>query len=581
MSSIILLICTFVCYLIAYHTYGKFIAKKIFEISVKKITPAHEFRDDIDYVPTRNSIVFGHHFASIAGTGPIVGPAIALIWGWVPAVIWIILGSIVMGAVHDFGTLMLSLRYKGESVGEISKQLISNRVRLLFLLVIFFTVWIVIAVFCLVMAVLFDLFPQAVIPIWGQIPIAVFVGTLIHRRSKYAKVITFLSVIAMYTLIFMGSCFPIKMPEVFHLSPLTLWTIILLVYCYIVSIIPVWQLLQPRDFINAWQLFIMLGLLVIGIFFSKADIVAPAFNINNSSAPPIIPFLFVTVACGAISGFHSLVSSGTTAKQLSKESDAINVGFGGMLVEGIMAIIVIIAISAGLGIYLKTEDGSILRGLPAWSHFYTNWDSIQGLGPMVNAFVKGGANLLNSIGIPLKLGFTVIGVFVASFAGTTLDTATRIQRYIISEFASSTKIDFLKNRYSSTAVAVLSAAVLALSQGGGKGGLILWPLFGTSNQLLAGLSLLVVTVFLVKNRKRTIYTLVPMVLIIIFTGWAMIYNIFSFYETKQWYLLFLGCSILLLEIWMISETLFICLKTYSSNNSLPVNKWETGKTFSE
>lgn len=581
MSSLLLLISVFICYLIAYNTYGKFLAKKIFGLCAKKPTPAHEFRDEIDYVPTRAPIVFGHHFASIAGTGPIVGPAIALIWGWVPAVIWIIAGSIFIGAVHDLGALVVSMRNKGKSVGEISKNLINNRVRILFLLVIFFTVWIVIAVFCLVMAVLFDLFPQSVIPIWCQIPIAVFVGNLIHHRSKYAQLATVLSIICMYALIFAGSYIPLKMPAIMNISPLTLWTLILLTYCFFVSVMPVWKLLQPRDFINSWQLFIMLGLLVFGIFFSKAEIVAPALNVNVISTPPMIPFLFVTVACGAISGFHSLVSSGTTAKQISKESEAISIGFGGMLLEGVMSIIVLIAIAGGIGLYLKTNDGQILHGYPAWAHFYTDWNSIQGLGPMVNAFVKGGANLLKAIGIPLNIGFTLIGVFVASFAGTTLDTATRIQRYVITEFASSTKIGLLKNRYCATAIAVLSAAFLALSQGGGKGGLILWPLFGTSNQLLAGLSLLVVTVFLLQNKKNCAYTIIPMAIIIVFTGWAMVYNILSFYSANQWHLLILGCSILFLEVWMIAETIFMYINRYYARHGLKGKQWDGGKVFAE
>jgi carbon starvation protein len=235
-----------------------------------------------------------------------------------------------------------------------------------------------------------------------------------------------------------------------------------------------------------------------------------------------------------------------------------------MLFEGLMALLVLICVCAGIGMFLKTSDGETLTGLAAWSHYYRSWAAVEGLGAKVGAFVKGAANMLHSMGIPFTLGTTLMGVFVASFAGTTLDTATRIQRYVIAEVASSTNISFLKNRYGATFVAILSAALLALSQGGGKGGLILWPLFGTSNQLLAGLALLTITVYLIEQKKRCLYTFLPMLFIIFFTGWAMLYNLLSFYRNAQWHLFFIGGAILLFELWMLMETAIIYIKHKSN-----------------
>lgn len=574
MNSILLLVVCSVGYIVAYHTYGRFLSRKLFNVCFSTITPAVKLQDDIDYVPTKREVVFGHHYASIAGTGPIVGPAIGIIWGWVPALIWIFLGSIFMGAVHDLGALVISMRHQGQTIGEISKRVINPRVRLLFLLVIFFTLWIVVAVFCLVMAVLFELFPEAVLPIWVQIPISIALGYAIHNKSRFVLPLTIAAVALMYLSIIAGSMLPFRMPHLFGFTPLTIWTVLLLIYTYIASVLPVWTLLQPRDFINAYQLFIALALLVIGILVAGAPVVAPAVNLHPAGAPPVLPFLFVTIACGAISGFHCMVSSGTTSKQLSTEKDIQFVGYGSMLVEGLMAVLVLIAVSAGLGMMVKTDSGAILSGREAWSHYYASWAAVSGLGAKVGAFVSGSANLLGSIGIPLTVGTTLMGVFVASFAATTLDSATRIQRYVIHEVVADSNVRILKNRYSATLIAVISAGVLALSQGGGKGGMILWPLFGTSNQLLAGLALLTVTVYLAKLGKNYIYTLIPMVIVLFFTGWAMTYNIIIFYRTGQWHLLSLGTAIMLLECWMLGETLIMMSGRRNTSSTLVLEEVE-------
>jgi carbon starvation protein len=560
METVALALGTMVLYLVAYHTYGRFLARRIFGLSKENKAPAHELEDGQDYVPTKPEILFGHHYTSIAGTGPIVGPAIAIIWGWVPALIWILLGSIFMGAVHDFGALVVSLRHKGKSIGDISAQLISPRVRFIFLSIIFFCLLIVIAIFCMVIAALFAMFPATVIPIWAEIPIALAVGYLIYRKGMKALPVSIIGVLLLYVAIVIGAKYPVAMPALGPFSALTTWTIILLIYAAIASILPVWRLLQPRDYINGHELYIALVLLALGVLFAHPVIVAPAVDMHPAGAPPLWPLLFVTIACGAISGFHSLVASGTTSKQLSEEPQAQTIGYGAMLMEGLLAVFVVIAVAAGIGLATK---GSELSGVAAWTAHYSSWAEASSLGKKVGAFVNGSANMLTRIGIPMSVALAIMGVFVASFAGTTLDTATRIQRYVVSELAASMKLKALSNKYTATAFAVVTAGFLALVKGGGAGGLILWPLFGATNQLLACLALLVVTVYLAKKGKPIVYTFIPMLFMMVMTGWAMIYNLVMFYREGlgSLHLLVIGIIVVALEAWMIVEAFGVLLST--------------------
>jgi len=295
------------------------------------------------------------------------------------------------------------------------------------------------------------------------------------------------------------------------------------------------------------------------VFVARPEMVAPAVQLAPKGAPPVLPFLFITIACGAISGFHALVGSGTSSKQLKNEEDAKFIGFGGMLTEGFLAVLVIVAVAAGLGMRVEGEGVQMLSGVSAWNAHYSSWTAAQGLTAKVSAFVQGTANMLTAIGIPLKYGQAVIGVLIASFAGTTLDTATRIQRYVVTELASDYKIRPLVHRYISTAVVVAAAAALAFAEGGGKGALMLWPLFGASNQLLAGLVLLVATVYLVKRSSRIWPVAIPMVFMVVTSGWGMVINLGYFFTTRQWHLFVIGCMILLLEIWMIFESI-LCVK---------------------
>jgi len=567
MDTLLLIIICGAGYLIAYHTYGRYLAKKIFKLDKNARVPSVERQDGVDYVPARKGIIFGHHYTSIAGTGPIVGPAIGVIWGWMPALIWVFFGSIFMGAVHDFGTLVVSLRNEGRSVSEVAANYINMRVRFIFFAVVFLSLLIVIAIFGVVIAAVFTMFPSAVIPVWLQIPIAVGLGFAVYKKTANVAISTAIAVFGMYLCIAVGSVIPIRIGTALGIPPTGLWVIVLLIYAWIASTLPVTTLLQPRDYINAWQLFIAMGLLIAGVAVSSFTVglplVAPAFNrALPAGTPPIWPFMFVIIACGAISGFHSLVASGTSSKQVSKETDCQFVGYGSMLLESFLAVLVLSCVAAGIGMALKLGDGTILTGQAAWQHQYGSWLGEKGLSDKIAPVVIGAANMMAKIGLPETVGITLMGVFIASFAGTTLDTSTRIQRYVVSELANDLRIPFFANRWIATTFVVLTAAGLAFATGAdGTGAMKLWPLFGTANQLLAALALLVVTLYL-KSRGGLKYIAagLPCLVMLVITNWAMVKNEIIFltnpkYAGEKWLLSIIGGVIFLLALWMTIEAL--------------------------
>jgi carbon starvation protein len=561
MNSLILAVAAGILYLIAYHTYGKYLGRKIFKLNPEAVCPSVELRDNVDYVPTQKPILFGHHFTSIAGTGPIVGPAIAIIWGWVPAMIWIFLGSVFMGAVHDFGAMVVSLRNQGRSIGDIAKDVINPRVRTLFLLIIFFELWIVVAIFGVVIAVVFNMFPQAVIPIWLEIPIAVWLGYMVYKKGAPHLPLSIVAVCLMYVTVIIGAYVPVKMPALFGLSPVAIWVIILLAYAYIASTLPVQTLLQPRDYINSHQLFVALGLLMLGVLVAHPTMVAPATNWSPEGAPPIWPMIFVVIACGAISGFHALVSSGTSSKQCDAETSSLTIGYGSMLMEGMLATFVVVACGAGLALGLA-KGGQTFTGVAAFNQQYTSWAAAAGLGSKIGAFVVGSANMIERIGIPKAITLTIMGVFVASFAATTLDTATRLQRYIVAELATAWGVPPVAKRHPATIIAVGTALILAFLNASGTGALILWPLFGSVNQLLAGLALLVITAYLAHKRSPLSYTMIPMIFMLFMTGWAMLINLNNFFGAGNWLLFCIGLAVFLLEIWMVIESTLVLRRIY-------------------
>jgi carbon starvation protein len=552
-------------FFIAYRYYSRFLAEKIYRLRPDAMTPAHEFNDGVDYVPANKYILWGHHFTSIAGAAPIVGPAIAVYWGWLPAMLWVVLGTIFAAGVHDFGVMVLSVRNKGQSIGVIADKMIGRRGKILFLFIILILVLMVNAVFAWVISNLFISFPASVISIFIQIPLAVWIGYRAYRKTGGMLIPSLIVLFVMYFAAVIASYVPALQIDfvryfggeentvVFGLNGVEfsffLWIMILMAYVYIASTLPVWKLLQPRDFINSHQLLLGLLILYLGLFISSPEITAPA---ANAAADDVswFPLLFITIACGAISGFHGLVSSGTTAKQLDKETDARFIGYLGAVGEGALALITIVAVVT----YFSTTG-----------EFLDHYHSFEAAGATgLNVFVEGAAVLATALLIPLEAAQTIIAVIVISFAATTLDTSVRLMRYILNELGAEYKVKPLTSLHISTMIAVGSSAALVLipegPRGFGSGGYLLWPLFGTSNQLLAAISLMIVTIWLKRNGRSIIYTLVPLIFVLFMTLWAMTEQVFfewsGWGETDSNLLLFgFGAVILGFAVWIILESI--------------------------
>lgn len=545
MNASFLAIFGLMAFLIAFRIYAKYISQNLFQIhnEINENTPANLLKDNIDYVPTKKNILFGHHFSSIAGAAPIVGPAVAAIWGWVPAVLWIIFGVIFIGACHDFGALVLSMKNKGQSIALVSEKLINKRVRTLFLTVIFFLVWMVIAVFVLVIANLFIQFPAAVLPVNFEIIIAIIMGLFINKGGKSLTIPSILAQGMLILMIVLGTKYPIALSTYFGTNDLMIWIVLLLIYSLIASVLPVWLLLQPRDYINSHQLMVGLALMITGLIIVSPKVVAPAFNLNPVGAPPWFPFLFITIACGAISGFHGLVSGGTSSKQVAKWSDTKLIGYGSMLGEGLLALLATIAVTAGF------------ESSEAWHSHYASWNQANGLSAKIGAFVLGASRFVSGLGIPKDISQTVIAVLIISFAATSLDTACRIQRYVIGELGESFKIKIFHNRYLSGLMATGSAFLLMISANGGKGGLLLWPLFGATNQMLAALTLTIISYYLIKNKRNALPYIIPTILILFVTSTGLIFNILSYIKVSNWFLTILGGILLAAQLWIVFESI--------------------------
>lgn len=553
LGSLILMIIGLAVMAAGYLVYSKFLARRVFKLDAAFVTPAHELNDGVDYVPTNKFILWGHHFTSVAGAAPIVGPAIAVIWGWAPALLWVTLGTVFFAGMHDLGTLWASTRNKGRSIGSLSGRYIGKRGANLFLVVIFLVLLMVIAAFAVVIKNLLIGTPAAVIPVWGAIIVALLVGVAVYRLRWHLLPVTVVGVVALYALILVGNSMPVVLPEsTLGMSPATFWIVALFVYGAIASLLPVWVLLQPRDYINGVQLFIglilLFGSVLLGALFSAnpPNIVAPAFNMNvPAGTPDLLPLLFVTIACGAISGFHGMVSSGTTSKQLDKEPDARFVGYFGAIGEGLLSLGTILAVIGGF------------RTVAEWNEIYSAFGSGG-----VNAFVQGGATLMqNGIGLPASLSATLLATMAVLFAATTMDTGMRLLRFVVQEVGDVVKIKI--GKLSATLIVVVLGLGLTFSQGlGGEGGLRIWPLFGTTNQLLASLSLSIIAVILIRKGRNPITALIPLVIIFTMALWAAIVLLGRFADPSNpdWILFTLNIVIIVASVWVAVEAITAMLK---------------------
>jgi carbon starvation protein len=538
MAPILTTLGCFVLYLVGYHFYARHLASRIFQLNPDLATPAHQLRDGVDYLPTNKYILFGHHYASIAGLSPMLGPAIAVIWGWLPAMLWVVLGTLFVGAVHDFGALVISMRARGMSVGKVAESIIGRRAKTLFHIIIFFLIALAMGVFVHVCATLLSTayHPEALYPSATLMILALGVGWLVYKKNVSIWRVTLGAFLITLASVWIG----IGLPAIdFSLDR---WSVLLLIYSFIASVLPVWMLLQPRDYINSLLLYLGLAGIFLGFFILRPEFVAPAVQLHPEGAPPLFPFVFIVIACGAISGFHGLVSSGTTAKQINRESDAPLIGYGGMIGESLL----------GLASVLACTTGFLTRDL--WLAHYSSWESADSLGPNMKAFIDGSALFLNQLGLPLEIGKAFIALVAISFALTTLDSATRLLRFNISEMGETLRLPVLSNRYLASFLAVSVIGFFAFYKVDGQAaGLALWQLFGTTNQILGALTLLTVTLYLMQRNRPFWYTAAPMIFMLITTLTAMLIKIRDFWNDQTYLLLILGGVILILSIWLAVE----------------------------
>lgn len=486
MSAIWLILGGIVIFLIAYTMYGAWLAKE-WGIDPTRKTPAHTKCDMVDYCPAKAPVVLGHHFASIAGAGPITGPIAASFFGWVPVALWIIVGSIFFGGVHDFGSLFASVRHDGKSIGEIIEANIGHTGKKLFAAFAWLTLVLVVAAFLNVTGSAFVTTPAAGTSSLLFIVLAMAFGFGVYRRGANLTVSTVIGVALLFTCIWFGQLFPIKMA-------LGSWIYLLIVYIFAASVLPVWMLLQPRDYLNSFLLYAMLAGAVIGVFLTNPTLQLTPYAGFYVNKQYLFPMLFVTVACGAISGFHSLVGSGTTSKQIDNEADTRLIGYGSMLIEGVLALIALTTAAYLAGPKLA---------------------ELSKAGGPINVFADGVGTFLTTLGISFAVGKQFAALALSAFAMTSLDTATRLGRFIFQEFFPEDSI--FANRYVSTAVTVTAGGFL-----GFKGWNVVWPMFGSANQLLAALALIAVAVYLKKVGKNNSMLVIPTIFMFAVTLTALL-----------------------------------------------------------
>lgn len=532
MSSLLILFGSGIIFIVAYITYGGWLAKK-WGVDNSRKTPAHEQNDGVDYVPTNSAVLLGHHFASIAGAGPINGPIQAAIFGWVPVLLWVVIGSIFFGGVHDYGSLLVSIRNKGKSIGEVINDTMGRKGKKLFAIFAWLTLLLVVAAFTNIVASTFTATPGAATSSLLFIVLAVAFGYAVYRKGVSLKLGTIGGVILLFICVWIGPMFPIQLS-------VNTWIVILAVYIFIASTAPVWILLQPRDYLNSFLLYAMMAGALLGILIYRPSIQLQAVTGWKVNGQYLFPMLFVTVACGAISGFHSLVGSGTTSKQIDKENDAKPIGYGGMLIEGLLAVVALITAAY----VTQGELGELLKGGP------------------VNVFSSGVGTFMSKFGIPFETGKTFVALAVSAFALTSLDTATRLGRFIFQEYfedPSKEKQSIFTNMYVSTSITVVIGSYLAIG-----GFAKIWPIFGSANQLLAALALMAIALWLKKAGKSFSMITIPMVFMLSVTLLALIFLIQSNLAKANYILVVFPVLLFVLAIYLAIQGYVILFKKDTS-----------------
>lgn len=500
-----ILLTAVVLFALAYGLYGRFLVRR-YELDDNRATPSHTDRDGVDRVPAHKAVLLGHHFSSIAGAAPIVGPVVAgTAFGWLPVLLWVALGSVFIGGAHDFSALVASIRHKARSIAEITREYMSPVAYRLFLVFIWLTLVYVLTVFADLTATTFVEDGGVATSSILYIAIAVFFGLCLNRFRIPLLYSTLMFVPLVFAGVWLGQQWPISAEAVSRLTsvdPKKAWSVLLICYCFVASTTPVWILLQPRDYLSSYLLYASVLGGFVGILLGGFAIQYPAFTAwSTPQMGSLFPILFITVACGACSGFHSIVASGTSSKQLNKETDARLIGYGGMLLEGLVAVVAL----------------STVAMLPKGDALTTQ--------PALTVYATGMGNFLSAMGIPQKLGFSFALLALSTFILTTLDTATRLGRYVFEELFN---LRGTGVRYLSTLATLVLPTILVLITLRDSQGRVtpawkaIWPVFGASNQLLAGLVLLVVTVWLKKTGRRFGFIMIPMVFMNIMTIWALV-----------------------------------------------------------
>ncbi|MCI4626161.1 MAG: carbon starvation protein A [Candidatus Magnetoovum sp. WYHC-5] len=498
-------------FIIGYIGYGTFIFKQT-NLDDSCATPACAINDGVDYVPAKPFLLLGQHFSAIAAAGPIVGPILAGIWfGWLPALLWIIVGAIFIGGVHDFFSLTASLKHRASSIGEIIKENMSSRSHVLFLIFVFFALEYVIIAFTDITAQTFKFTmdntpfgPGVAASSCLYLLASVVMGIMLYKYKFNLATLTIIFLPIVLLIIWIGPRLPQPLITLLSSVSVKKWDTILLIYCYVASVIPVWLLLQPRGYLGGWLLYLTLIVGLIGALFGGFKIEYPAFNLEGlqslTNGKLMFPLLFITVACGACSGFHAIVSSGTTSKQLDKESSARIIGYGTMLLEGVVAVLALATVM------MLPKGDEMLKGDP--NLIYAN----------------GIAKYIGLFGIGFKAAFPFALLAFSTFVYDTLDVCTRLARYVLQELLGWKS---KKSGYIATFI-TLALPFMFLMLTKEKGYISAWPIFGTSNQLLASLTLLAISVWLIKGGKRAFYTVLPMLFMLIVTTWSLLLQIIAF-----------------------------------------------------
>jgi len=523
--AILLFACLFL-YFIGYRFYAGRLDSELIHPDAKRVTPALEQNDGVDYVPSKPLVLFGHNFASIAGAGPVIGPIIAMHhFGWAITLVWILLGNVFIGAVHDYLTLMVSVRNRGSSIADIAESTMGYRAKAVFAIFLVLAMLLVIAVFGVVAAKTLIAQPEMVFPTFAIIPVSVILGWCIYKKNFNLKMVSWIAVLTVILNIYIGFQIPLSLSEegIMGFSPLIFWFIVLMIYAGIASILPVQILLQPRDYLSTYILFGSMALAILGLLWVGPELNTPAWRGAMSEGQgPVWPMLFVLVACGAVSGFHSLVAGGTTSKQLANEMQGKIISYGGMLTEGVVAVVTVLLVGGGL-YWVAPQGGGIDMTQLGFR------ETLQS-GGWILAFGNGFGNIVHQM-LPF-LSFTFASMIAVlalnTFVLTTLDTAVRITRFLVQESLGD-KVFVFKNKYVVTVTVVFAAYLIGATDGWQK----IWPIFGATNQLIAAVALFVVATWLMAVKKPTKYVLYPAIFMVVTTIGALAWQAYRFFTAPQ------------------------------------------------